>query len=131
MDQGVNMEEYIFSMRENKKPENKKSSVAFYTIYGEHDFIDEQGNPRIKSDSNPGLLARKIGNQFYIRVGLYGKIFNPIGMYSEGQQNKFLTKVGKEAYSFSKVNQKVFDMYLNFLRTKNLAWLHNAEREMI
>ena len=41
-----------------------------------------------------------------------------------------MSKIGKNEYNFSKVNQRVFDMYLNFLRTKNIAWLNNAEREL-
>jgi hypothetical protein len=51
-------------------------------------------------------------------------------MYSEGQNNKFLSKIGREEWQFKEVNEKIFDLYLNFLSTKNIAWLNNAEREL-
>jgi uncharacterized protein YigE (DUF2233 family) len=70
-------------------------------------------------------------NQYYIKIGIYGKIYNPIGLYSEGKAKKFLSKIGKNEYNFDRVNEKVFNMYLNFLKTKNLAWLNNAERELV
>jgi len=43
---------------------------------------------------------------------------------------QFLAKTGKKAWDFKQVNAKVFEMYLTFLRTKNRAWLTNAEREL-
>jgi hypothetical protein len=51
-------------------------------------------------------------------------------MYSEGQSNKFLAKAGKPEYSFKEVNEKTFSFYVNFLSTKNTAWLSNTEREL-
>ncbi|NDB58966.1 hypothetical protein EB001_10995, partial [bacterium] len=70
------------------------------------------------------------GRKFFIKIGTYGKVFNPIGMYSEGQNNKFLSKIGRQEWQFKEVNEKTFDLYLNFLSTKNIAWLSNAEREL-
>jgi hypothetical protein len=54
-----------------------------------------------------------------------------MGMFSEGKSEKFLSKIGRKEYNFKQVNQEIFDMYLNFLSTKNIAWLNNAEREMV
>ena len=109
------------------------SDGNYYTVLGKHDFLDENNNPRTKNEKNAYAYS-KINNdsdiQYFVKVGLYGKIFNPIGLYSEGKANKFLSKVGKNEFSFTRVNQKVFDMYVNFLRTKNVAWLNNAEREL-
>jgi hypothetical protein len=109
------------------------SDRNYYTVLGKHDFLDENNNPRTKNEKNAYAYS-KINNdsdtQYFVKVGLYGKIFNPIGLYSEGKANKFLSKVGKNEFSFTRVNQKVFDMYVNFLRTKNVAWLNNAEREL-
>jgi hypothetical protein len=68
--------------------------------------------------------------RYYIKVGTYGKIYNPIGLYSEGQNTKFLSKIGRKQFEFKEVNQRVFDFYINFLSTKNMAWLNNAEREL-
>jgi len=125
------MEDCIFVPQ--KKNNETKSESGFYTIFGNHVYLDDNGNPRV-NDDNPNTFAKCVssenGSRYFIKVGLYGKIFNPIGLYSEGRQNKFLSKVGKKEYDYKEVNQKVFDLYVNFLRTKNQAWLNNAEREL-
>lgn len=117
----------------NKQQTNDKHDVSYYTILGQHDFLDSDNNPSCHEDS-PHVCAKKITNntksRFYIKTGIYGKIYNPIGLYSEGTANKMLAKVGKKAWEYKEVNSKVFDMYTSFLRTKNIAWLNNAEREL-
>jgi len=120
----------MFKVDKSKTPE--EYNYTYYTIFGSHEDLDNDGNPLIQ-DKKKCLAYIRHGNEdehFYLKVGTYGKIFNPIGLYSEGRQNKFLSKIGKEEYSFTRVNSKVFSMYLNFLRTKNMAWLNNAEREL-
>jgi hypothetical protein len=123
----------IFIINKDKKSEIFQ--YVYYTIMGSHSDIDVDRNP-IASNEQKSLAYKKynIDNpediQYFIKIGTYGKIFNPIGLYTEGKQNKFLSKVGKNEFVFKRVNNKVFGMYLNFLRTKNLAWLHNAEREL-
>lgn len=120
----------IFEINPNK--EKNTSEYEYYTVLGKQNFLDENKNPRVEEQKNCLAYAKTTDEdkQFYIKVGLYGKIYNPIGLYSEGRANKFLSKVGKAEYNFTRVNQKVFDMYVNFLRTKNIAWLNNAEREL-
>ena len=107
--------------------------VQCYTILGSQEYFDDDDRPRI--DNEDKALAKRVhtGNKtpkFYIKVGTYGKIYNPIGLYSEGKSEKFLAKIGRKQFEYKEVNQKVFDMYLTFLTTKNLAWLNNAEREL-
>lgn len=110
-----------------------QKDTQYYTIIGKHDFIDEDKNPRCDKET-ADVCAKKITNQsstkFYIKTGTYGKIYNPIGMFSEGTGAKFLARAGKKAWNFKQVNSKVFDMYISFLKTKNSAWLNNAEREL-
>ena len=112
---------------------NITNHIEYFTIIGQHKFLDSNHNPRLDKESDK-VFAKKISSsdkiKFYIKVGTYGKIFNPIGLYSEGTENKFLSKIGKRAWEFKEVNHKIFDMYINFLRTKNIAWINNAEREM-
>lgn len=106
----------------------------YYTMLGDHDFIDSDNKPQAKTDSSKVVAKLNIkngSNRFYIKVGTYGKIFNPIGLFSEGKNQKFIAKIGRKEFEFKEVNKKVFDLYLNFLSTKNIAWLNNAEREMI
>lgn len=124
------MNDNIFQINKNKEPENIE--YKYFTVLGSHTSLDADKNP-ISADKKNALAYIKTINddqQYYIKIGTYGKVFNPIGLYSEGRQNRFLAKIGKDEYSFTRVNNKVFDMYLNFLRTKNIAWLNNAEREL-
>lgn len=107
--------------------------IECYTILGNHKYLDSLNRPRI--DDEDKALAKTITtgdrpSRFYIKVGTYGKIYNPIGLYSEGHSEKFLSKIGRKQFEFKEVNQKIFDMYVSFLSTKNLAWLNNAEREL-
>lgn len=109
-------------------------SYAYYTILGDHDYLDDNGKPR-SNDENNKVAAKSVVTdnkpaRYYIKIGTYGKIYNPIGLFSEGQNTKFLSKIGRKQFEFKEVNAKVFDLYINFLTTKNIAWLNNAEREL-
>lgn len=105
---------------------------AYYTMIGDHDFLDEAKNPLANVDNDKVVAKRLVGNKirYFVKAGPYGKLFNPIGLYSEGRGNRFMAKSGKNLWSFKEVNNKVFDLYVSFLKTKNTAWLTNAEREM-
>jgi hypothetical protein len=116
----------------NPSKDKNVSEYDYYTVLGKHEYLDSEKNPRVEEQKRSLAYTKQSGTdkQYYIKVGLYGRIYNPIGLYSEGRSNKFLSKVGKAEYNFTRVNQKVFNMYVNFLRTKNVAWLNNAEREL-
>jgi len=110
------------------------TSTEHYTIFGKHEDLDTNANPIVTTNIKEAL-AKKVstnGNsKFYIKIGPHGKIYNPIGLYSENQANKFFARAGKNVWEFRQVNSKVFDLYVSFLRTKNIAWLNNAERELL
>lgn len=107
--------------------------TEYFTVVGLHENLDENNRP-IVSSSSENILAKKVishnTTKYFIKIGPNGKIYNPIGMFSEGNNNKFLARLGKNEYNFKSVNQSIFDMYVNFLSTKNLAWLNNAERAL-
>lgn len=108
-------------------------TYEYYTIIGKHKFLDTNKNPRLETETDDVFAKKVVGEhsaKYFIKTGTYGKIYNPIGLFSEGTSNKFIAKVGKKAWQFKEVNSKVFDMYVNFLKTKNTAWLTNAEREL-
>lgn len=123
------MESYYIKQVE---PENKV--YEYYTILGDHDFLDINNNPRSNTDNNKVLAKTsklESGKQrCFLKRGDHGQIYNPIGLYSEGTANKFLTKIGRKTWEFKEVSPIVFEYYINFLRTKNTAWLRNAEREL-
>lgn len=138
-----------FIYHQNKE-QNIEKIIAYFTLIDNHDFMDEYDRPRatkedihtvaksvttlLKSDDETHVTSQNdrtfVPTRFYIKIGLHGKIYNPIGLYSEGKNTKFLSKIGKKEFEYTEVNQKVFDMYINFLKSKNIAWLNNAEREM-
>lgn len=125
----------IFTLDVNKPDENTipNQNIEYFTILGSHDFIDSNNRPQTKIE-NKNVVAKSITTnntiKYYVKVGAYGRIFNPMGMFSEGNNSKFVAKTGKKQFEFKEVNKRIFDLYLNFLSTKNLAWLNNAEREM-
>lgn len=128
------MDEFIFTAKPSV-PEDQLKSNEFYTVAGSHDSLDASGNPRLSSETKE-LCAKKLyrddgSARFYVRLANNGSIYNPISVYGEEKVNKFLDRVVRDGFKFKEVNGKVFGMYLNFLKTKNTAWLHNVEREMI
>ena len=118
-------------MDQNKTED--KYEYSYYTLFGDHNDVDDNGNPTTDNLENALAYNKKTNKEesFYLKVGAYNRIFNPIGLFSEGKSNKFDSKTGKKEYDFTRVNKRVFDWYINFLRTKNLSWLNNAERELI
>ena len=112
--------------------QSNTEQTSYYTMMGDHDSLDSDKNP-VASVENDKVVAKKIVHtkiRYFVKSGPYGKLFNPIGLYSEGRGNRFMAKSGKNLWNFKEVNQKVFDLYVSFLKTKNTAWLTNAEREM-
>ncbi len=110
----------------------KHDGSAYYTMIGDHDYIDEEKNPLANTENDKVVAKRLVGmkTRYFVKSGPHGKLFNPIGLYSEGHGNRFIAKSGKNLWAFKEVNNKVFDLYVSFLKTKNTAWLTNAEREM-
>lgn len=117
-----------------KEPTLDDKTYSYFTMLGQHDYLDSDKNPRLNENNNNTLAYSVLQNskqeQYYIKIGAHGKVYNPIGMFSEGSANKFISKVGKKAWEFKRVSPSVFNFYVRFLRTKNIAWLRNAEREM-
>lgn len=111
-----------------QKLENTRE-FKYYTSVGDGDYIDDDGNA-CHTELKENTFAKSRDGKFFIKVGLDNRAYNPIGMFSEGQYNKILSKIGKKEFNFKKVNQRVFELYLSFLKTKNLAWLNNTNREL-
>lgn len=127
-------EDFIFQAR---KDNTKIQQVTdqFYTLKGLSETTDSLYNYTVEADSE-NVFAKKIFRsdgsvKFYIRTGNNGNIYNPVSIYGEEKVNTFLDRVCKDGLKFREVNEKVFTFYLRFLSTQNIAWLHNAEREII
>lgn len=122
----MNIDDFVVQ----KKESQEEKSAEFYTVFGMEDYIDNDGNPRQKKEKQ-NTFAKTADGKYFVKIGIDNRVYNPIGMYSEGQHNKMLQKIGKKQFNFKRVNKKVYDLYVSFLRTKNLAWLNNADRELL
>ena len=133
------MHQDIFVIDPSREPPEERT-VTVYTVIGKEDYIeDNSGLPCLSvelddAESNPYAHAMKIvglsGCRFFVKQGPYGKLFNPLGLFSEGQESKVTRHTGRLQWELKEVKERVFDFYVNFLRTKNLSYINNAEREL-
>ena len=131
----------IFQPNKKKTTQEEDTrSVVVYTIIGQQDEDDVDGNPiindskSINAEDRPTAYAKRTKTQagrfkYYVKQGDRAKLANPIGMYAETLKAK--PKEGRPSWKFREVSLKVFNKYVQFLKTKNTAWLIQAEREMI
>ena len=96
-------------------------------------MLDLQGDDDIFTIPNvyAAEVSKGAKTTYYVKRGKYGKLYDPIGMYSEGTQKKQMRHAGKPEWSLQTTSKLVFDQYTNYLKTKNSAWLNNAEREVV
>lgn len=125
------MSNFIFKPRSDVSDDVVEN---YFTVMGEQDFLDEEANPRLKTDSIKAYAKivtdlKEKTTKFFIKTDHYAKLLNPTSIY-EDDKNKFINQLGKKI-KFKSVSKKVFDLYISFLRTKNIVWLNNAEREMM
>lgn len=133
-------EDYIFSgtSRFNQKSNDASAAIMqskskYYTMSGYESFTDHDGIPSAKEDEATKIFAKQTiredgTTKYSIRLDREKKLFNPVSIYGN-KDLKLLENISRNNKQYKEVNKKVFDMYLQFLRTKNIAWLHNAERE--
>jgi hypothetical protein len=128
------MDKFIFNPTSLfSKKINTEESTEYYTVRGNESFVDVSGRPRA-SDDDGSVLAKRIIRKngtikYTIRLGNNGKFYNPISIYGQEKTNTFLNRICRSNDRFKEVGQKVFNMYLEFLNTKNISLLINAERE--
>lgn len=134
------MSDFIINENNDKQT---NVSVKAYTFWGMHESEDEDGFPILDTEEPDDIdiflchnvfaaeLIKGKKTTYYVKRGKYGKLYDPIGMYSEGKQKSQLRHAGKPEWQLKPTSKKVFDLYKNYLKTKNSAWLTNAEREVV
>lgn len=126
------MNEYIY---QNPAGTNEtKTEEKLYTSKSYAEYIDDDGNPRTNNEEAALAQVRKRADGSYrymIKLNAQSKPFNALSIYGEDSPSKFLDTVCRQQHKFKTVNLNVFEMYLQFLKTENLSWLHYVEREMI
>lgn len=125
------MNDCIFSIKKDNN--DKLSSTEYYTIAGNEDFCDSNQLPRLSSESDR-VYAKKIIREdnsirYAIRLSLSNKLYDPTSTYGLDKTKSFLDNTVRSEDRFKNVSHKVFDLYTTFLKTKNVSWLHNAQRE--
>jgi len=92
-------------------------------------IIHEQQPPRSREVRiKPKPRERVVA--YYIKMSTKGELYDPWGIYTEGQNHKYARHAGQSAWKYRRVTELCFKYYLNFLRSRNKAYLLNAEREV-
>lgn len=126
------MDDFIFSSNKNSLTK-QEPSVEYYTISGEQDFFDDNQMPRV-NDENDKVYAKKTVRdngtvRYSVKLSLSNKLYDPTSQQESKKTKSFLDSTVRNENRFKNVSPNVFSMYTTFLKTKNAAWLHNAQRE--
>jgi len=117
-----------------QKKEDATEKVEFYTLLGQEDHVDN-GTPK-RNQEDDRVYAKQVlridnSRKYMIRLDASSRLINPLSTTDEKSGGSiFLESVCRSNKKFKEVNAKAFEWYLKFLSTKNLSWLHNAEREV-
>tara|TARA_B100000959_G_scaffold280118_1_gene341400 strand:- start:895 stop:1287 length:393 start_codon:yes stop_codon:yes gene_type:complete len=114
--------------KEYQESFSEESVVYGYTI--DDEIINPESDEcfcKSVFNANPNTTVEP---KHYIKTGTDGLLFNPWGMFSEGTQGDYARTRGKSKWVFSEVNHTCLGLYRWFLKTRNRAYLSNAEREM-
>jgi hypothetical protein len=123
-------ETHIFQI--NK--EETKNDNQFFAFVDNYDFLDKENNPRSNNEFDDKTLAKIITREngslkYMIKVDHLYKPFNPVSIYGNKNVYRGMDQT-RPSTKFIGVNVRAFNAYINFLKTKNISWLHNTEREM-
>jgi hypothetical protein len=118
----------------------------FYCLLGNEDYLDQMGFPRANNE-NENVVAKvifskktkhfsdshKTYGRYYIKLDPNSKIFNPKQIFSSVKDKEslsFINNICKNEWNFKEVTPQIFQKYITFLRTKNLSWLKDAQRDL-
>lgn len=131
----------------NKKKEAENSKATSYDAYGfasTYDYLDSDRYPRIDLDKrnltteeeiieskevNALVVTSARKKTYYVKKNSNGKLFNPLDMFDE-LKGKRTKRESRPTWTMTRVEERVFQHYLNFLATRNTLHLQKAEREV-
>lgn len=124
-------EELEFIFTNNQTARN--NTTDYYTISGEEDFFDEEQLPRLTTDTEKTYAKKTTRDngtvRYSVKLSLSNKLYDPTSQMGLDKTKSFLDSTVRNENRFKNVSPKVFEMYTTFLKTKNKAWLNNAQRE--
>ena len=129
----------------NSKTQNLQDD-EFYCLLGYEDYLDSNGYPRTTSE-NENVVAKvvfskktkhfvdshKSYGRYYIKLDTNSKVFNPKQILSSVKDKdslNFINNICKQEWSFKEVTPQIFQKYITFLKTQNLSWLKDAQRDL-
>lgn len=126
------MNKFIFNQTNEQ---SGTSTAVYYTMYGEHEALDELGNPIVTEPNKSKALAYKTqkvngDHRYMIRTNYSKKLYNPLSIYGKDKSFNLLDNITRSNIEYKEVNSNAFAFYLKFLSSKNIAWLNKAEREI-
>lgn len=149
----LNDKDLIFLKPQNLPPSSSVSpncDIVAFTIFGKHDtlldvfgYLSEYGFPAIldreldddyvepAEDSKDALAYVDYSGKkaiYYVKKNVSGFLANPNNQM--GDYASHAKSLGKETYEYFIVNKECFLCYLKFLKTKNVAHLRNAEKQL-
>ena len=110
----------------------------YYTIFGQHDFLDGI-YPGVKTQLDGKIDEVKTHAYsvqhgevmtYFCKIDRQGRLYNPIGFSSQVRVQRNRQR-SKDNWRFRKQEKKVFDLYIEFLRSKNQSHLNLAQRERV
>ena len=124
------------------KDDVKRITICFTTMDNEDCLVNQYGE--ITNDGYPALshvnndktyaqmTIHKGRRRFYVKQNKYGRFMNPVSGTDDELRNKRsqLKYTGHDDYPMREVSNEIFMSYIQFLKTKNVAFLHQAERFM-
>jgi len=130
----------------NTKPLDN-SNDKFYCLSGSEDYVDQDGYPRLYDENMDNAVAKvvftkkpkhfddsnKSYGRYYVKLDPNSKIFNPKKILSPVEEKNslsFINLVCKTEWVFREVTPQIFQKYITFLKTKNLSWLKDAQRDL-
>lgn len=132
-----------FNITHNNVPVDNDQH-RFYTNQEHSEFQDSQGQYRLKRDNDfvfakaiRDKLSKNITNKnlnysYYIKASPNKILHDARKLYSlkDEPDHSYINNVCKSDQSFIQVSESVFNKYLNFLKTGNIQWLNQAQREV-
>lgn len=126
------------------RTKNHIANEMYFCLKGYEDFIDELGHARINNHESKHIVAKCVQSKrpkhlnshgqhyrYYIKISAKHEAYNPIQYFKfENNTKDLVNQVCKNEWVFKEVNKTIFDKYIQFLNTKNIAWLREVERDI-
>ncbi len=112
----------------------KKNTHLYFCSENDSDFTDDNGNYRCNEEVKAAAKETHLHSSmlYYVKVSNFGRLYNPYSQLTPPREYVHAKeKLLKETFVFKTTNRIVFNLYLDYLKTKKPNLLLQAEREML